>query len=583
MKILLANPYCLDQRVQDYDIRIVPIGLYYIGAVLVENGHDVKIHNWHDAAGRLEMVADVIARERPGIVGISIMHASRWGGIDIARVVRKVAPECRVVFGGPGATFLWEHLLRHFPEIDCIVMGEGELTFLDIARAAFSENSAEGFRKALCGIPGIAFRKDGKPFMNEEREFVSDLDTLPDPARYFTFEHLVSSRGCPWNCTFCGSPMFWKRRVRFHSADYFVSQMERLYNRGVRFFYVSDDTFTVREERVEEICREIIRRGLDITWYAISRVNCITENILYWMRRAGCVQISFGVESGSATIRKLFNKQIEDAEIIRAFHLSASYGIMPRAYFIYGAPGESRKTVQKTLKLVERIKPLSAIFYILDLFPGTAMYDMYVRKKGVKDDIWLRRVEDIMYFEMDRRLKSRDVLKFGKKLRSGFYKGLSDFATSLSLVDIPELYPFHADFLARLGMTFLTGDYAAIPDIRDPDRTAEVLLKKALDYAPCERAFLGLGILMQKRGDYTGSAEILMQGRKNFSSSPDIDICLGISLANSGRPEAALELFMRHASRQDALGHALNCSRVLGDRELEARLMARIEEVRNAQ
>jgi radical SAM superfamily enzyme YgiQ (UPF0313 family) len=410
MKIFLINPYCLEQRITDYDVKVVPIGLYYIGALLKAHGHDCVILNWYDIQSRPHEIREALLQHRPDVIGISILHANRWGGVDIARTAKELLPETSIVFGGPGATFLWRHLMENFPEIDFIIRGEGEQTFLELAENLQNHIPTDKIR-------GLVFRNRDRIVCNPGREFLEDIDTVPNPARHFTFQHVVSSRGCPWNCTFCGSPAFWKRKVRFHSPEYFVDQLELLHRKGVTHFYVSDDTFTVKERRVIEICRQIIERGLNISWVAISRVNCITRDILYWMRRAGCVQISFGVESGSRKIRALYNKQIKDREVEQAFSLCTSYGILPRAYFIYGAPGENRKTIQASIDLMDRIKPLSAIFYILDLFPGTALYNTWRKTAGVTDDIWLQRIEDIMYFETDPSLSRDDVLRFGEMLR----------------------------------------------------------------------------------------------------------------------------------------------------------------------
>ena len=132
--------------------------------------------------------------------------------------------------------------MKNFPEIDFIVRSEGEQTFLELANTLSGINS-----KPLEEIHGLIFRKNSRITATPDREFIKDIDNLPNPARHFTFQHVASSRGCPWNCTFCGSPVFWKRQVRFHSPDYFVDQLEMLHDRGVNHFYVSDDTFTVKE------------------------------------------------------------------------------------------------------------------------------------------------------------------------------------------------------------------------------------------------------------------------------------------------------------------------------------------------
>ncbi len=556
MRIFLINPYCLEQRLTDYDIRVVPIGLYYIGAHLKENGHQVSILNWYDINQRLHEVRETFLQHRPEIIGISILHANRWGGIEIARIAKEILPDAKIVFGGPGATFLYQHLMEHFPEVDYIIRGEGEETFLELAECIKDSTST-----AEEDIRGLVYRKDGRIACNPWREFITDIDTLPNPAAHFTFQHVVSSRGCPWNCTFCGSPTFWKRKVRFHSPEYFVNQLEMLHSRGINHFYVSDDTFTVREERVIEICREIIRRRLDITWVAISRVNCISSSMLYWMRRAGCVQISFGVESGSSKIRKLYNKQIKDHEVEQAFSLCTSYGILPRAYFIYGAPGETRKTIRASINLMERIRPLSAIFYILDLFPGTALYNTWRKAAAVSDDIWLKRIEDIMYFETDPKMSREDVLHFGRMLRSAWHEGLSRYVKEIKPVNIPELYPYHADFLSRLGMTFAFGDYAANPEIPNCEESAVYLFEKALEYGPDSKAFLGLGVIRQKKRDFAGSVKILEEGARHFPEDPQIHSCLGISLMNMGRLDDALTVFKKFPNDPQCSRFLQECAR----------------------
>ncbi len=574
MKILLINPYCLDPRLQDYDIKIVPIGLYYIGATLMKAGHRVEILNWYGAKGKSSEMAQKFADFLPDIIGISILHANRWGGIDIARIAKEVNPDTKIIFGGVGATFLWRHLLEHFQEIDIIVLGEGEKTFLQLVDVI----KEEAWHR-LDKIPGIAFRKGGRSFKNKSADLIDDIDSLPDPSEYFRFEHITSSRGCPWNCTFCGSPRFWKRKVRFHSPEYFVGQMERLRRRGVKFFYVSDDTFTLKKDRVIRICQLILEKRLDVSWVAISRVNYIDEEILYWMRRAGCIQISYGVESGSERIRKVFNKGITRKQIIRAFHTTQRFGILARAYFIYGAPGETPKTIGQSIELMDEIRPLSCVFYILDLFPGTALYDEFCKKAKITDDFWLQRIEDIMYFQTDPRLSSEEILAFGRRLRHHYYRNLANYARSIELADIQELYPLHSDFCSRLAMTFAFGDYARIEEIPEREEIAESLFLKALEYHPDHRAFLGLGILRQKHGQYKESVSILENGLDKFPGSHEIHNCLGVSLINMGRFSEALDHFLRFPRSPQSLQYAAQCYKALGQSENEAAALDALKKI----
>jgi len=305
LKILLIYPYCLEDRLYAEDVRVVPIGLYYIGALLKENQYDVEILNWFDINKTPQKIEETFKEKKPDVIGFSIVHANRWGGIDIARAAKRILPEVKIVFGGIGTTFLWEHLLTHFREIDFAVLGEGEYSFLSLIQCIEKKNP-----EGVANIKGVAFRKREKVIKTGDVEIIQDLDQLPMPSKYFEYQHLISSRGCPANCTFCGSPRFWGRKVRFHSPEYFVEQMEHLYQKGITFFYISDDTFTMRKDRVIQICKKIIEKEMKITWFAIARVNHVDEEVLYWMRKAGCIQISYGVESGSEKIRKVLNKNI---------------------------------------------------------------------------------------------------------------------------------------------------------------------------------------------------------------------------------------------------------------------------------
>lgn len=565
MKILLIYPYFLDERIHADDVQVVPIGLYYVGAMLKESRYDVEILNWHDI-NKMPLEIERILREKnPDIIGFSIVHANRWGGIDIARVARRIFPGVKIIFGGIGATFLYEHLLGNFSEIDFIVLGEGEYTFLNLIRSIERQEY-----DAIDTIKGIAFRRESAIVKTAPAELVRDIDELPMPSKYFEFQHVVSSRGCPSDCTFCGSPRFWGRRVRFHSPAYFVDQLEQLNRKGISFFYFSDDTFTMREDRVIEICKKILERDIKITWFAISRVNYVSENMFFWMRKAGCIQISYGVESGSEKIRHVLNKNIRTDDIERAFALTTRHGILSRAYFIYGSPGETRETIQETVDLINEIQPLSVIFYILDIFPGTALYQDFLQRTGLGDDFWLKRIEDIMYFESDERLSKDMILAFGRKLRSEYYKNLPMFADAIELIDRQELYESHADFLSRLAMTFSHGDYAAIEAIPHKDELAERLYNRALTYFPHHRAYFGLGILKQKQRQYEESISILSEGIRYFPESEQLAICIGISHMNLSQYEKALSCLQKFSHSENALKYIHACNQALGYPEKES-------------
>jgi radical SAM superfamily enzyme YgiQ (UPF0313 family) len=560
MKILLIYPHFLEARLHAEDISVVPIGVYYIAAMLKENHYDVEILNWHNINETPHQIEEVLLEKKPDVIGLSILHANRWGGIEVARIAKRIDSRVQIVFGGIGASFLWEHLLVQFPEIDYVVIGEGEYSFLELIRCL-----EQGHGNEIGKINGIALRSEGKILKTEDAATICNLDEVPNPARYYQYRHLVLTRGCAWKCSFCGSPQFWGRHVRFHSVDYFVEQIELIYNKGITFFYFCDDTFTINPQRVIELCKTILRKNLNITWAAISRVDNVTEEAIYWMRKAGCIQISYGVESGSEKIRSHLNKNISTAQIKKAFTMTQKYGILARAYFIYGCPQENWSTVQETIDLMNEIKPLSTIFYILDIFPGTELYEDYKKRAGVSDDIWLNRVEDIMYFETDPALNKNLVIAFGEKLRTTFYENLEDYVDSLRLVDKKELYPLHSDFYSRLAMTFDHGDYAHIGFIKGKEKIAQRLYEKALEYNPDPRAFLGLGIHLQKNGAYQKSIDLLRRGLRNFPDDPQLHICRGVSFMNLGHFDKALKHFLKFDNAKEAVRFAAQCYEALGD------------------
>ena len=539
MNIVLIYPFFSIERVHIENIEAPPIGLHYLGAILKDQGHDVELFNWHDARDKPYIIEEALSTIKPDLIGFSIFHANRWGGIQLAKIFKEHFPEAPIVFGGIGATFLDDHLLQHFPWIDIIVRGEGEITFPALIRRIEAQ-------KSYSDLPGLTLRAGNMIRRNPDAERLENLDSLPQPAAHYTFHHLALSRGCPGKCTFCGSPWFWGPKVRFHSADYFVGQLEILYKKGQRFFHFSDDTFTLRKKLVLEVCALIVEKKLDITWAAISRVDRIDEEMLKAMRMAGCIQISFGVESGAEKIRNVLNKKFNEDQIRRAFTLTVSYGILARAYIIYGCPGESSETINDTIRLLKDIRPLVTLFHVLALYPGTYLYDLFKAKTGATDEIWLYREEDLLFFEADKNLRAETVAQFGKKMKQALQESIPDFIHSLELVDDEELLPFHASFLSRLALTIDRGDYPHVLPKGAAQDLARELYYKALEYAPDAQAYWGLGLLAQDQNDYQKAEAILQEGMRVFPGDDMLAKVLAKTLVCLGREEDTRRLERNH-------------------------------------
>jgi tetratricopeptide (TPR) repeat protein len=309
---------------------------------------------------------------------------------------------------------------------------------------------------------------------------------------------------------------------------------------------------------------------LTITWFAISRADCVNESVLYWMRKAGCIQISYGVESGSPRMRAVLGKPLKTDHIKTAFSLTHRFGILARAYFIYGAPGETWETIQETVALLKEIKPLVVISYILEIYPGTQLYADFLARTNQTDDMWLERIEGICHFEVDPALTQDDVLAFGRTIREALYANLSGFTDALALVDDPAFYEMHGDFCSRLAMTFSHGDYANIEQITGRREIAEDLFKRALSYAPMERAFLGLALLKQRDGNVQETVRLLEEGLGHFPESEGLNICLGTHYMNREKFTEALRILHRFEQSRQALDRIALCYQALGDAKQEA-------------
>jgi anaerobic magnesium-protoporphyrin IX monomethyl ester cyclase len=537
MKLLFVNPVCLDIRVTDADATVVPVGLYYLAAQMLDAGLEAAILNLAraDVPDPDAAFCAALQSQQPDVIGFSVTNPTRFSAMSLARTARKMLPDTVIVFGGPAPTFMADYFFSTCPALDFIVKGEGEQTCLALVQtlAGRTGTDSQTGHPDVSRIPGLVFR-DGDTIKDTgTAPLIQDLDQLVHPSRYFVFEHLAMSRGCPGACTFCGSPLFWgSQNVRFHSPDWFFAEIKTLAGKGVSHFYISDDTFTMDRDRIMTLCRKLIDADLDITWHAISRVDCVDPPLLSMMRKAGCIQISYGVESGSSLIKKRLGKPVPNSLAVQAFRQTAAHGMIPRAYFIYGSPGETCDTIQESIDLLMQLHPLGAVFYMLVTFPGTRLYGQAKKTGRITDEVWHKKIEDLPWFEVDDHLDFMQVKGFGEALRQAFYDNLPQFAATVPLVDDPDLYACHADFLSRLGMTFSHGDYANDTRIKDTDATARGLFQRALTYHPDLRAFLGLGMLFLKHKQIDPAIQILDQGLTHFPGSKDLGLCKGICLMN---------------------------------------------------
>jgi radical SAM superfamily enzyme YgiQ (UPF0313 family) len=376
------------------------LGILMLAAVARRAGYPCGVI---DAAALNLDLSTLLARieaARPRVLALSattlaIVHAAR-----LAELVRERLPETRIVVGGPHASAVPAETLRRYPAFDAAVVGEGEETLLELLPALTEGGSPAGVR-------GIAWRDGEEVRLSDRRPYLKDLDSLPMPAwdllegfpgryapaafktRQLPAASLVTSRGCPNRCIFCDRSVF-GASCHTYSADYVVAMIERLHRDfGVREFAFEDDTFVTFRPRLVAICEQLIARRLPISWSCLGRVNHVTAPTLALMRRAGCWQVSYGIESGSEAILATIRKETNLAQIREALRLSHAAGLLTKGFFIVGHPGETRETLARTIAFALELPLNDVSVTMLTPFPGTELYER-AAEFGRLDPDWSR-------------------------------------------------------------------------------------------------------------------------------------------------------------------------------------------------
>ncbi|UCD09330.1 MAG: radical SAM protein [Dehalococcoidales bacterium] len=393
-KVTLVNP----PQFSDYPQP--PMGLILLAAVLETKGYRVNIV---DANFLGLKPADIVPLlDDTDILGLTAMTPTVSRAIDIAREVKSTKPDLPVIMGGPHATLLPTETMAVAPEVDIIVRGEGEESFISLL-------SVLEDKKPLENVPGITYRKASVVVNNPPSQEISDLDSLPFLAyhllplksyrphpphgRALPFAVLITSRGCPYNCGYCSKPVFGKRfrgQSPARIADEIVWLQEQY---GVREIAFYDDSFTLDMDRAYQIAEEIISRKLDIIWSCETRVNLVDERLLKKMKQSGCYSISYGLESGSQKILDVIDKGTTLEQAVTAVRYTREAGIHAIGYFMIGSPGETPDTIRETIQFAKTLKVDFAQFSITTPFPGTRLYDLYLEGGGNPDIPW----EDYVY------------------------------------------------------------------------------------------------------------------------------------------------------------------------------------------
>jgi len=394
MKVLLINPPACNgmwyvregrcqQRVSSYEYVFPPISLFSIAAVLEKENFEVKIIDCTAERITFTKLENIIKKESPDMIVISISTPTFYEDIKLAELVKKLG--IFVVAIGIHCSALPEQTLLE-SSFDAVVRGEPEITVLEIARRIKKE-------KNLKNVLGVSFKNNGKVYNNKPRPFIKDLDSLPFPARHlvdnkkylFPFSKeswtlVTANRGCPHKCIFCNSFLYYGRSQRFRSPQSIVDEIEEVVSCfGIKNIGMWGEIFTSNRKFLVNVCNEIKKRNLDIKWYIASRVDTLDSFKVKKLVSAGCKALTLGVESASQKILDNAKKGITVRQSLRAIKLCKKFGLEVQAHVMFGLPGENKKTAEKTIKFIKMANPNYVNFYCAVPFPGTEFFD-YVSK-----------------------------------------------------------------------------------------------------------------------------------------------------------------------------------------------------------
>ncbi len=430
MKVVLINP----KFHLPIDTRTTPhLGLAYLAAVSERRGDDVYLY---DADVEDEPLDIFIKRVQPDLVGITANTPQVKQAWRTAEAIKKVW-DVPVVIGGPHPSVLPEESAQK-SAIDIVVEGEGEETWIDISNrlekykrevAEFkSANLLSIHSEVLAPIFGVTYQtQDGKIHRNPERPPIMDLDSLPFPAyKYFKMERysslqpatdavdgsrsfsIMTSRGCPYRCTFCSQsimPIKWRAR----SPENVVAEYRHLiHDLGAQEIGWLDDSANIRIKRMHDICNLLIKEKLNhVPWIMINgiRANLADEVTLGLMKQAGCKRLAFGVETGDEDILVSIDKRIDHDTIRQAFKNAKKVGLETMGFFIIGLPGDNEETMEKTIKFAIEVDPLVANFSMMTPYPGTTVYEIATKKGRMLMKDW----DDYVFFEGKARYELGDM------------------------------------------------------------------------------------------------------------------------------------------------------------------------------
>ncbi len=394
LRVLLIRPparHTVESEVPDAveaeNLSYPPLALLSIACFLKEKSdHEVELLDAQLDHLEYDEVQRQVAAFSPDVVGITCFTVQLVDVHNTIAACKRAGVE-RVVLGGPHINDFPQESLG-LKDVDAVVKGEGQQPMLDLLNTWEAGQAARG-------IDGVVAHPDD-PVPENDVYFSNDLDDYPivdrslvDYSRYYDvmgeggiFTTVITSRGCPYRCTFCNTP---RHRYRAMSPGRVCEELQACVDLDIREIYFVDDTFNITNKRVHDLCDEILRQGIEISWTVRFRVKGVDRPLLEKMKAAGCTRIQMGVEQGTEEGLLRLKKDVTSLEIEQAFRLCREVGIHTVAYFMIGTPVErTRQDVLDTITYAIRLDPDFTMFNLMTPFPGTTLFDEGL-EEGVLD------------------------------------------------------------------------------------------------------------------------------------------------------------------------------------------------------
>lgn len=365
---------------------VQPLGILYVASALkqwADFGHELKIVDAHTLGYDHEHVKNIISNFRPDIVGVTSVTVHMYDAAHICSIAKGLNRDIVTVIGGPHASSIPSDLIN-YPDTDVFILGEGEITFLELCRAVYNH-------KEWRSIAGIAHKENGKAIINEKRKTINNLDTLPFPdlnllsnlQHYNPLPHrgrsghistIISSRGCPYGCHYCAITSNQGRKYRFRSPENIVNEIIELKKHDVDFVSFREGTFGANRQRVVDFCKLMIQEKVFINWNCNVRPNELDLELLKLMKEALCYLVIMGIEHGNSDLLWKYRKLTKE-QVINSTKWAKQVGIEVSGYFMLGMPEEDLGTLRETIDFAKSLPLNSASFTILTPFPGTEVYE----------------------------------------------------------------------------------------------------------------------------------------------------------------------------------------------------------------